>query len=379
MFRFRWWRYGAALFFGWTLSATPPLTTVQDVLYSSDGSRFSGLLTISWPSFEASDTSNIAAQTMRIEINNGILFVQLVPTTNADTPAVYTVQYNSNNGTLYTEAWAVPASTAPVRVRDVRLAPGTVSGSAPTPSSPPTSGASLTGSTSGIGSNASSGSGIQISDVNGLQAALNARPTEGAAFTISRAAVINVSGSIDGATGNLSDCMHVDGTSGACGTGAGSTVTFIDSETPTGTVNGTNTVFALANAPNPSASLAVFRNGLLMEANADYTLSGNAVTFLSTSIPQTGDQILASYRLGGSVPNVGFVDSETPSGTLDGVNSAFTLSQVASPPSSVAVYRNGLRMSAGVDYSISGSTLSFLNGQTPQAGDILLCFYRIAQ
>jgi hypothetical protein len=33
--------------------AVPPLTTIQDVLYKADGTRFNGTLTISWSSFDA--------------------------------------------------------------------------------------------------------------------------------------------------------------------------------------------------------------------------------------------------------------------------------------------------------------------------------------
>ena len=47
-----------------TLLAAPPLTTVQDVLYKADGTPFNGLATISWQSFEAADSSNIAAQSL---------------------------------------------------------------------------------------------------------------------------------------------------------------------------------------------------------------------------------------------------------------------------------------------------------------------------
>ena len=43
-----------------SLWAAPPLTTIQDVLYKADGSRFNGSLTISWTSFEAIDRSAIA-------------------------------------------------------------------------------------------------------------------------------------------------------------------------------------------------------------------------------------------------------------------------------------------------------------------------------
>src|SRR5579863_8117212 len=174
MFGFRRWLLCATLAFGLKLGATPPLTTIQDVLFNSDGSRFNGALTISWQSFEASDTTNIAASSELLQISNGILYVQLVPTTNADTPAIYTVQYNSSGSTVYTEAWAVPPSSTSLRVRDVRVAPGTVTGSAPTPSSPP---ANSSGSTTPPANSTI----LQISNVTGLQNALNVRPTEGTA------------------------------------------------------------------------------------------------------------------------------------------------------------------------------------------------------
>jgi len=372
MFRSRRWLIcAAALALGSKLGATPPLTTIQDVLYSSDGTRFNGVLTISWPSFEASDTSNIAGQTLQLQVTNGILYVQLVPTTNAITPAIYTVQYNSDNGTLYTEAWAVPASSTPLPVANVRVAPGTVTGSAPSSGSTPpgTTTTPPAGSTS-----------FQISDITGLQTALTARPVEGTAFTASRAAIIDANGAIDGAAGNLTDCLHVDGTSGSCGTvSTGGLVGFVDSETPGGTLNGTSASFTLANTPNPAASLEIFRNGLLLNQGNDYTLSGNAITFLSASIPQSGDTLLASYRLGGSLPNVGFVDQEIPSGVTDGVNNAFVTSQVPNPPTSLIVFRNGIRMAPGVDYTLGNNGISFVSGLVPQPGDILTCSYRVAQ
>jgi hypothetical protein len=359
MFRSRWWLSCAALALGSTLGATPPLTTIQDVLYSSDGARFNGLITITCPSFEASDTSNIAAQTLQLQIANGILYVQLVPTTNADTSAIYTVQYNGDDGTLYTEAWAVPPGNSPLRVVDVRVAPGTVTGSGASPSSTPPA--------------------ISIAEVTGLQAALNARPIEGTGFTISRAAVIDATGAIDGAVGNLSDCLRVDGTSGSCGTvSSGGSVGFVDAEVPGGTLDGSNSNFTLANTPNPAASLEIFRNGLLMNQGGDYTLSASAVTFLASSIPQPGDVLLASYRVVVSLPSIGFVDQETPSGTVDGANGSFVTSQVANPSASLMLFRNGLLMTPGVDYSLSGNTISFLSA-VPQTGDILTCSYRVAQ
>src|SRR5260370_1302016 len=51
--------------------AGPPLTTIQDVLYKADGTRFAGTLTISWTSFEAIDKSAIATQATTVTVTGG--------------------------------------------------------------------------------------------------------------------------------------------------------------------------------------------------------------------------------------------------------------------------------------------------------------------
>ena len=101
--------------------AAPPLTTIQDVLYKADGTRFNGTVTISWTSFQASDQSAIATQLITVKIVDGNLRVQLVPTTSS-TPAVYyTAKYNSDGRVQFEETWSVPSSAQPVRLRDVRV------------------------------------------------------------------------------------------------------------------------------------------------------------------------------------------------------------------------------------------------------------------
>jgi hypothetical protein len=335
------------------LYAAPALTTISDTLFNADGTTFNGVVTISWPSFEASDTSNVAAETEHIQVSNGVLFVQLIPTTNADTAAIYTVQYANLGVTQFTETWTVPPSLLPLRVRDVRVSPGSVTGSGP-----------------------SSATIINISDVTGLQGALNLRTIVGTGFSISRSAVIDATGAIDGAPGNPTDCLHVDGTSGPCSTFS---TTFLDGEVPAGTLDGTNATFVLANVPNPSTSLALYRNGLLLRQGGDYVLSSNTITFQTGAVPQPNDLLTASYRLSVSIPGVSFVDQETPTGTVNGINAAFTLSQTPSPGASLAVFRNGVRLTAGVDYTAAGTVVTFGSTLLPQTGDTLLCSYRIAQ
>jgi len=130
--------------------------------------------------------------------------------------------------------------------------------------------------------------------------------------------------------------------------------------------------------PDPSTSLALFRNGLLLLQGGDYVLAANGVTFQTGAVPQSTDILLASYRLSVSLPGVGFVDQETPSGVINGVNAAYTLSQTPAPSTSLAVYRNGVRLTPGVDYTAVGSAITF-GPILPQTGDTVICSYRIVQ
>ena len=255
--------------------AQPALTTIQDILYRADGTRFNGEIFISWNAFQAGDTSNIATAQVKLPIVNGVLNVQLVPTTTASAGANYQVTYNSEGQFQFSQVWAVPPSTIPLKVSAVLLSSGTVIGGG--------GGAgNLTGN-------------IPISQVTGLTSALAVLPIEGVGYAPGLAAVINASGQLSGASGNLGDCVKVDGTSGPCG-GGGVLPQFADGETPAGTVNGSNTTFGLAFAPSPSTSIQVYLNGLRMEQGLDYTIGGATITFAAPSVPQTGDVLLANYR-----------------------------------------------------------------------------------
>lgn len=70
---------------------------------------------------------------------------------------------------------------------------------------------------------------------------------------------------------------------------------FVDKEIPSGSINGSNTTYTLANTPI-SGSEHVYVNGLLMESGAgnDYTISGATITMLSALA--TGEKLRVSYR-----------------------------------------------------------------------------------
>lgn len=75
--------------------------------------------------------------------------------------------------------------------------------------------------------------------------------------------------------------------------GSISVPTFVDDETPTGSINDSNTVFTIANTPT-SGSLKVFLNGARQRVTEDYTLSGTTITFINP--PPTGSILLVDYR-----------------------------------------------------------------------------------
>lgn len=69
---------------------------------------------------------------------------------------------------------------------------------------------------------------------------------------------------------------------------------FIDGEIPTGTINGVNLAFTIANIPNPPESVNVIVNGARMKPTEDYSILGNVITFVTA--PPTNSDILLYYR-----------------------------------------------------------------------------------
>jgi hypothetical protein len=329
-------------------AAAPALTYIQDTLYKADGTRFEGVAQIEWKSFLAADGSEVPQKNLSIKIVMGQLRVALVPTTNALRPVNYVVRFNSDGKTQFVETWAVPPSSVTLKLRDVRT-------------QQPVAGEVTTGSGT-------------IADISGLRSELDVRPAKGAAYRAARTAVINTSGALDGALGNPADCVRVDGTSGPCGASA---LTFVDSDVPAGPKDGVNRVFTLAGTPATAGSLHVFRNGMLLKQGAGYTLSGAVITMDPIETPQPSDTLEAWYRLpSAGTDTIQFAESETPGGAVDGTNGVFTLEVAPLPPASLQVYRNGLLQKAGLDFSLSGNTVTFLPVAIPQPGDVIQASYR---
>ena len=70
----------------------------------------------------------------------------------------------------------------------------------------------------------------------------------------------------------------------------------IYTEIPNGTIDGTNRVFTLVNIPNPSISLKLFYNGLILQQGGtlDYTVYGNSIVL--NFAPSSDSILVANYR-----------------------------------------------------------------------------------
>lgn len=70
-----------------------------------------------------------------------------------------------------------------------------------------------------------------------------------------------------------------------------------------------------------------------------------------------------------------FIDDETPTGLVNGVNTDFVIGHTPNPVDSLKVFVNGQRLRLTEDYTFSGLTITFLTA--PPTGSIILCDYRI--
>jgi len=72
-----------------------------------------------------------------------------------------------------------------------------------------------------------------------------------------------------------------------------------------------------------------------------------------------------------------FVDNETPAGSIDGSNTAFTITNTPNPASSLLLWLNGVYQTQDVDYTLSGETITFTSAPSSLlSGTPFVAFYR---
>jgi hypothetical protein len=103
---------------------------------------------------------------------------------------------------------------------------------------------------------------------------------------------------------------------------------------------------------------------------------GDAAATGSATVAARRDHKHGMMATPGGLTAANFVFGEVPTGTPNGVLATFTIAN-APTANTLRVYKNGIRqqVGAGNDYTFSGTTITFLAGNLPQTGDILLADY----
>ena len=137
---------------------------------------------------------------------------------------------------------------------------------------------------------------LEIADIQGLTAALS-----GKADTVHTHAIADTTG-LQAALDNKASATHAHAISDVTGLqtaldGLATAVTYADDEVPTGTKDGVNKTFTLANVPK--GGLQLFRNGVLQAKGTNYTiaaLSKDIVFTAGETAPGALEELLAFYR-----------------------------------------------------------------------------------
>lgn len=156
----------------------------------------------------------------------------------------------------------------------------------------------------------------------------------------------------------------------------------VRNEVPGGSINGSNVNFTIAAAFTPG-SLNVYLNGQRLKSGSgnDYVELSTLTGFTMQYAPATGDVLLVDYTVGSSIIMDGIdarINQETPSGSVNGSNTAFTTAR-GYISGSLEVYVNGLLQAKTTHVTeTSPSAGTFSLDVAPIAGDIIRVSYQYA-
>lgn len=157
--------------------------------------------------------------------------------------------------------------------------------------------------------------------------------------------------------------------------------TVIKNEIPGGTLNAINTSFTVSAAFNPG-TLEVYLNGQRLKSGSgnDYVEGSDLRSFTMQYAPFSDDVLVVDYIVGTSIlmQGVNVEVQETPSGSVNGSNTAFTTSK-GYVLNTLKVYVNGLLQALTTHVTqTSPSAGTFSLDTAPATGDIVRVIYDYA-
>ena len=135
--------------------------------------------------------------------------------------------------------------------------------------------------------------------------------------------------------------------------------------------DGSTTNFVLTNAVSQSTDVEVFVENVRQQPDSSYVATGNALNFTGAPPPGTNNVYVVYQKvaaLTGTVPDGSISSSKlannirllaTDQYTANGVAASFALSDTPADANSLIVTVNGVTQSAPINYTVSGSTLTF--------------------
>ena len=149
-------------------------------------------------------------------------------------------------------------------------------------------------------------------------------------------------------------------------------------EKETLTADSSTVAFDLAYSANANG-LIVSVGGIVQEPNVAYTVVGNTLTF--STAPVTGDTVYVVYLgeelMVSIVKPIDYIDYQVGTGDGSDTTPITTLNHSVSLAQDIMVTLNGVRQVPGTDYSVSGTTLTFVTA--PAAGVAILVYFLMVQ
>ena len=194
-------------------------------------------------------------------------------------------------------------------------------------------------------------SGSVVTTVSSVSAVSGTLSTLNNSFSTLSGSVVTINNNLNALTDIVSTLQNASGLNAA----------LTMNETPSGTINGSNKIFSLLNAPFPASSLMLFLNGQLLTPgeNSDFTLSSSTITLSSTiNAPKVDDVLRSMYSYQTSVTSYSInelitIQGNNPNYFADTLNAP-------NPPSTLMLFLNGQLLTAGVDndYQLAGARIT---------------------
>jgi hypothetical protein len=313
-----------------SLWAQTPLVRLSGIVYDQNSVPLEGTITIE---LENDSLAITDFQKLSLDVYKGRIDLFLAPTA---IDAYYEVNYYGLAGVLLRqEQWQVPSTTDSLKPQDVLVK---------APSTPVAVPASNTGASITLP--------ISINQVAGLSGGLASINHD----------IVQVNTSI----GNVqSQVTGMDSQVTLATTSISAANATISSLLARVTGNDSNILALQSAIATLAASVAENSKKIALLQTSINAIAIPSSTLVTTSV--TGTPV-------SSQPT--FVDAEVPAGDLNGVNLSFILQQSPNPQKSLLLFKNGVLLRSGGDYTINGSTLTFTLGAQPVLGDTLLANYR---